>query len=137
MFGLLVLILVMTQAPSACMASTTTTDAAQSINVGIRQDFAIVLAANPTTGYSWSIASEPDPAVAVALDNQFIGPNTSIPGAPGRECFRFTSTGAGQTSVGFVYTRPFEPDAPPAQSVDVQITVDASDVPVQLPALHS
>ena len=133
--GLLVFVVfrVVAQVPDACMAPTTTTDPGQSIEVGTGQDFGIVLAANPTTGYSWSIATQPDPAVAVSLDSQFLGPNTSLPGAPGRECFRFTSTGAGQTSVGFVYTRPFEPDAPPAQSVDVLVTVSSADVPVQLP----
>src|SRR5215471_20102126 len=96
---------VMAQVPDACMVPATSTDAGQAVEVGVDagQDFGIVLAANPTTGYSWSIATEPDPAVAVSVDSQFLGPNTSLPGAPGRECFRFLSTGAGRTSVCFVY----------------------------------
>jgi inhibitor of cysteine peptidase len=112
---------------------TTTTEAGQVVNVGAGQLFGIVLAANPTTGYSWSVATEPDPSVAVATGSQTLPPATSLLGAPDRECFRFTAVGTGQTSVGFVYTRPFEPNAPPAQSVDLQIVVTAADVPVQLP----
>jgi predicted secreted protein len=103
-----------------------------SVNTG--QIFAIVLAANPGTGYSWSIFLDPDPSVAVALDSLPLPPDSSLVGAPGRECFRFTESGAGQTSVGFNYARPFEPDTPPAQSIEVQITVADAQVPVQLPA---
>jgi inhibitor of cysteine peptidase len=105
------------------------------VRVNTDQVFAIVLAANPGTGYSWSIASDPDPAVAVALDSLALPPDSSLLGAPGRECFRFTATGAGQTSVGFNYARPFEPEAPPAQSIEVQVIVSAAQVPVQLPDL--
>jgi inhibitor of cysteine peptidase len=115
------------------MVRATTPESGHVVNVNTEQIFAIVLEANPTTGYSWSISADPDPAVAVFVDSQALPPATSLLGAPGRECFRFRSTGAGQTSVGLVYTRPFEPNAPPAQSVDVAITVSAPDVPVQLP----
>ena len=125
---------VFAQTPDACMVPTTSADANQDVTVATNQVFGIVLAANPTTGYSWSIAADPDPGVAAALDSQFLPPDTSLIGAPGRECFRFTSAGAGQTRVGFVYTRPFEPDAPPAQSITVQVNVAAPGVPVQLPS---
>jgi inhibitor of cysteine peptidase len=132
--GLLLLFQLYSQTPDACMVPTTTADTGHQVNVNTGQVFAVVLDSNPGTGYSWSIASDPDPTVAVALDNLPLPPATSLLGAPGRQCFRFNATGAGHTSVGFNYARPFEPDAPPAQSIDVQVTVSMPDVPVQLPA---
>ncbi len=132
--------------PDECMVPTTASDGGHVLNVGPDQVFAVVLEANPTTGYSWSISTQPDASVAVALDSQMLPPASSLLGAPGRECFRFQSTGAGQTSMGFAYARPFEPNAPPAQTAEVQVTVVAAppspppspspspDVPVQLPS---
>jgi len=136
LFGLAVFALVFqlyAQTPDACMVPTTSADSGRQVSVNTDRVFAIVLAANPGTGYSWSIVMDPDPAVAVALDSLPLPPDSSLLGAPGRECFRFTATGAGQSSVGFNYARPFEPDAPPAQSIEVQVTVADAQVPVQIP----
>jgi predicted secreted protein len=118
------------------MVATTSPGGAQTVSASTNEVFGVVFEANPTTGYSWSITTQPDPAVAVALDSQMLAPSSSLLGAPGRECFRFQATGAGQTNVGFAYARPFEPDAPPAQTAQVQVTVaaPAPSVPVQLPA---
>jgi inhibitor of cysteine peptidase len=131
--GLALVFHLFAQTPDACMVPTTTADSGRQLSVNTNQVFAIVLAANPGTGYSWSIFMDPDPAVAVARDSLSLPSDSSLVGAPGRECFRFTATGAGQTSVGFNYARPFEPDAPPAQSIEVQVTVSDARVPVQLP----
>ncbi|MBV9325433.1 MAG: protease inhibitor I42 family protein [Chloroflexi bacterium] len=122
------------QTPDACMAPTTTADTGGEVDVSPAQVFAVVLASNPSTGYSWSISVQPDPAVAVAVDSLALPPATSLIGAPGRECFRFMATGAGQTRAEFSYTRPFEPDAPPAQTVDVAMSVSAPALPVQIPS---
>ena len=134
-----------TPIPDECMTPTTTADAGRTIRVSSGMVFGVVLDANPTTGYSWSITTQPDPSVVVAVDNQFIPPSTVLPGAPGHECFRFQAAGVGQTSVGFAYARPFEPDAPPAQTAEVLVSVSApepssaptsdagSRVPVQVP----
>ncbi len=136
-----------TPIPNECAVSTTITttpDASQDLIVTTGDVFAVVLDANPTTGYSWSITMQPDASVAVALDSQFIPPSVALPGAPGRECFRFQAADAGQTSVAFAYARPFEPGAPPVQTADVRVSVTAPSgtapsesgpsVPVQLPA---
>jgi inhibitor of cysteine peptidase len=132
--------------PDECMTPTTSTNAGRTISVSSGTVFGIVLDANPTTGYSWSITAQPDPSVVVAVDSQFIPPSTALPGAPGRECFRFQAAGAGQTNIGFAYARPFEPDAPPAQTAEVQVSVSTPQpssaapgdarprVPVQIPA---
>jgi predicted secreted protein len=101
--GLALMLRVYGQTPDACMVPTTTADSARQVSAATDQVFGIVLAANPGTGYSWSISTDPDPAVAVALDSLALPPDSSLLGAPGRECFRFTATGAGSTSVGFNY----------------------------------
>jgi predicted secreted protein len=127
-----------TPVPDECMVPTTAPGIGHVLNVATGGVFGVVLDANPTTGYSWSISTQPDPSVALALDNLFIPPSTTLAGAPGRECFRFQAAGAGHTSVGFAYARPFEPGAAPAQTAEVQISVSppsdtTPSVPVQIP----
>jgi len=124
------------QTPESCAVPTTSTIAGGSVNASIGQEFAVVLMSQPGTGYSWSVTTDPDPSIAVALDSVALPPATSLLGAPGRQCFRFMATGAGDTQVGFSYARPFESGVPPAQHVDVQVSVAAASgvrVPVQVP----
>jgi inhibitor of cysteine peptidase len=127
-----------TPVPSECTVPTTPPDSGSVMNVATGDVFAVVLDANPTTGYSWSISTQPDPSMVVSLDDLFIPPSVTLPGAPGRECFRFQAAGAGQTRIGFAYARPFEPDAAPARTAEVQVSVSAPSpstrsVPVQIP----
>jgi len=124
------------QTPEACAVPTTSADAGGSVTAGIGQEFAVVLMSQPSTGYSWSISTDPDPSVAVAVDSVALPPASSLVGAPGRKCFRFMATGAGDTQICFSYARPFESGVPPAQSLEVQVSIAAASgtgVPVQLP----
>ena len=104
------------QTPEACAVPTTSADAGSSVTGVIGQEFAVVLMSQPGTGYSWSMTTEPDPSVAVAVDSVALPPASSLVGAPGRECFRFMATGAGDTQIGFSYARPFESGCRPRRA---------------------
>jgi predicted secreted protein len=98
--------------------------------------FSIALESQPGTGYSWTMSQTPDPAVVEPVSATIVPAAQARPGAPETQCFVFTAVGAGQTSMQFQYSRPFETDAPPAMVQDVNVVVSRTgrSVPVQLPA---
>ena len=97
--------------------------------------FAVALESNPGTGYSWTLAMPPDPAVAAADEVLSIPSSRALPGAPAVQCFTFAAIGSGSTVIEFAYARPFEPDGPPAKTVKTNLLVrSAAPAPVQLPA---
>lgn len=105
----------------------TLTDPTQTIEVTTGQPIVIQIAANATTGYEWLLSQPPDPGVAQTVSSQYIAPQPTDPptvGQGGEQCWVFLGVGAGDTSVSFDYRRPFELDAPPAQSVAFAIAVD-------------
>jgi len=122
------------QQPSAA-CSNAIVNPTQPIRAQPGEQFAVAFESNPSTGYSWSITSEPDPAVLTLVDTQQEQPATPRPGAPGMTCYVFAAVGAGATNVEFAYARPFEPDVPPTTTATANVIVSsAAQVPVQLPA---
>lgn len=118
------------QAQPACAVDAVTADEALVVRPG--QTFDIVLNTQPGTGYSWTVANEPDPNVVTLQDSQVLPPQMGLPGANERACFEFTAVAVGTTQVELVYARPFEPDTP-AQAVTVTVSVRQPQPPVQLP----
>jgi inhibitor of cysteine peptidase len=66
---------------------------------------AIVLPANPTTGYSWQVEAD---GVYLALLSQEFEPSGPVVGAGGRESFQFRALQPGSTDLRFHYRRPWE-----------------------------
>jgi inhibitor of cysteine peptidase len=105
-------------------------DPSQPIEVSVGQPVVIQLAANATTGYEWLLSLPPDPTVAQTVSAQYVAPQPSNPpiaGQGGEQCWVFLAVGAGDTTIGFDYRRPFELFAPPAQSVSFSVTVDPAE----------
>jgi predicted secreted protein len=67
----------------------------QAIQVRAGDTFAVAFNANLTTGFSWNVTSEPDPAVATVLGTENLPPNSPALGAPAAQCFAFQAVGAG------------------------------------------
>ncbi len=88
----------------------------------------ITLAANPTTGYSWTVTSLPDPA-AVALDSPPEGVYVATPvasavvGSGGAQTWDLHATQAGTTSIQLAYARPWESGTPPVETFSVTFVV--------------
>jgi predicted secreted protein len=91
--------------------------------------FAIGMLSNPTTGYSWQMATPPDANVAQFVSNVYVEPSLPANGQPllgagGRECWIFSAIQAGSTTAVFNYLRPFDPpDTPPANTATFTIVV--------------
>jgi inhibitor of cysteine peptidase len=91
----------------------------------VGQRLVVALPANPSTGYSWSVAQmdssavrqdgeadyEPDPAVPVA------------PGAGGTAVWNFVGVAAGVTPLKLEYTRPWDQGLAPARTFSLTIEV--------------
>ena len=80
-------------------------------------EFTIILKSNPTTGFSWKIATI-DSSMFTNLGHQYIAPNTKVMGAPGYEVWKFkaiypTTHAFAVNQVGHVvmeYKRPWTKD---------------------------
>lgn len=73
--------------------------------------FTITLSSNPSTGYEWTLADEPDPGVATFVDRAFTPDPGSEDreGAGGVETLTFDAVAAGNTQVGLRYEQTFDP----------------------------
>jgi predicted secreted protein len=79
-------------------------DPARAIRVAPGEVFAIALAGNPTTGYTWQADFD---GQCLALIEQTFEPAGQGVGAGAREVFRFRAVRRGTTQIGFVYQRPW------------------------------
>jgi len=102
------------------------TDADNGKQVTVKPDdvVTITLVSNPTTGYSWQVM-EIDNAILVQDGDpeykQSPG-SEGLVGAGGTEIFRFKAVGAGETTLGLGYMRPWE-SVQPIETFTIQITV--------------
>ena len=85
--------------------------------------FTIPLEANHTTGYSWRLAQQPDPAILKQLGEKYDEDNSGSVGAGGIETCTFQAMAKGATTLVFEYARPFEKNVPPAKTSRFRITI--------------
>jgi predicted secreted protein len=83
------------------------------------KDFVIWLASNPSTGYSWTAA--PNPQLTFVATRQIARSNR--PGAPDTQQLTFRAVRAGTTTLKLAYARPFEHGIPPAKTQTVVVMV--------------
>jgi predicted secreted protein len=83
-------------------------DPARTIHVAAGEAFAVVLAGNPTTGYTWQADVDDR---CLALISQEFEPGGPGAGAGGREVLRFEVRGSGETEITCEYKRPWEAEA--------------------------
>ncbi len=89
----------------------------------------IPLAGNPTTGYTWQFTSSPGDILVSRGDAAYL-PESSLSGAPGVQVFTFDAAGAGEVSLNFTYSQPWDEKTPPEQAFDLAFTVAARAAPV-------
>jgi inhibitor of cysteine peptidase len=78
----------------------------RTIHVQEGEEFAIALASNPTTGYTWQADADED--YLELLGQELEGHGQSV-GAGGEEAFTFRCLAQGKTEITFNYLRPWEP----------------------------
>jgi inhibitor of cysteine peptidase len=81
------------------------TDPETAIQVATGEEFSIVLAGNPTTGYTWQVNT--DGRHLELLDQSFERSAEHV-GAGGFEIFRFRALETGETEITCEYRRPWE-----------------------------
>lgn len=74
--------------------------------------FVLRLGENPTTGYSWSVTTEPDTGVVKQLSSAYTPGETGVAGAEGVREWRFEAVAPGRTELTMDYVRPFGDEGP-------------------------
>ncbi len=97
-------------------------DSGKTVTLVVGQVVTVRLASNPSTGYRWQTATEPDPQYLIVVDSGYDRPAENAPGASGQAWWKLRATGAGSTSIELRYVRPWEPDAK-AQQFTLNVTV--------------
>lgn len=93
------------------------------IKVMVGKEFSLVLASNPTTGYSWQLAQPLEAQTVALVTNTFQPPNTQLVGAGGEEIWKFKALSAGQTIISLKYVRPWEKDKDPVKIMKLMVVV--------------
>lgn len=122
--------------PAACGGSSgsdgpSTTGAADGIAVNgagpvtlaAGQRATLVLASNPSTGYSWEPTSPPDQAVVRIVSDTYVAPAAQVPGAGGTQEIRIVGVAAGTARLTFGYRRPWETGVAPTKTATFDVTV--------------
>jgi len=75
----------------------------------------VKLPSTPSTGYSWSVATNAPSVLRLTGEPKYDPPAKAGAGAAGTQTFEFRVVGGGGVFLDLVYRRPFEKDAPPAR----------------------
>ncbi len=96
----------------------------EEIRVLAGKQFTITLIANHTTGYSWRLATPPDPAMLKQTGVDFHAPASDALGAPGEEVWTFEAVAQGAVELEFEYVRPFGKDAKPVKKAKYSVVIE-------------
>ena len=99
------------------------TDPKETIKVSPGASFDIVLASNPTTGYSWGPAKVSDDKVVKFVSSKFIAKKSRLAGSGGKEVWTFSALAPGKTTILLQYKRPWEKDKVPIEEVTFTVIV--------------
>ncbi len=97
-------------------------DAATTVRLRRGDQLAVVLAGNPTTGYTWE-QSAGAPAILQLAGEPKFKPDSEAVGAGGLVTTTFRAVGTGKTTLTLIYHRTFEPGVAPEQTFSVEVEV--------------
>ncbi len=104
----------------------TEADNGKAITVKVGDEIQVILAGNPTTGYSWTASlTDADKAILQQQGDPLYAQQStdpSIVGSGGTFTFTFKATAAGQVNLKLGYARPWE-STQPIQTLSVTVTV--------------
>ena len=93
------------------------------IEAKVGDTFTIPLEANHTTGYSWRLAQQPDPAILKQLGKKYDEDNSDRVGAGGVETWTFQAMAKGTATLVFEYARPWEKEAAPVDTAKYRVII--------------
>ncbi|MHB1138121.1 MAG: protease inhibitor I42 family protein [Microthrixaceae bacterium] len=121
-----------TTSTAATSSSTTTTAEDASIvtqsgpiALDVGATATIEMEANVTTGYEWTVVTEPDSAVVTIVSNEYVPTPTEqqMAGSGGTQRLVIEGVAPGTTTLELQYVRSFETDHTGAQTATFDITV--------------
>jgi len=95
----------------------------QVLRIPLGQTFKITLPSNPTTGYHWQLANEPNAAILTAAGHEYQAETPARIGSGGHEIWTFRACGMGRTAFSLQYVRSWETGLPPADISRFEIIV--------------
>lgn len=97
----------------------------QQIELAVNQELIINLPSNPTTGYRWSIAKQPDFLKVIEADNyqQDTKIDKKMLGVGGQSLWIFKAEQVGIGELNLIYHRPWEKTEAPAEQFICKVTV--------------
>ena len=99
-------------------------DSGKSFKVRPHETLVVTLASNRGTGYRWEDAPASQAMLGFRLvSHRYVAPRESLPGAAGKEIWRYRPVGRGGANLGFIYVPPSHGPKRPAQRVDFSIEV--------------
>ena len=93
-------------------------------DVGVGDQFTIVLKSNVTTGYSWQLEQPLDDGILALVDDDYIVPGSDAVGAPGKQELTFEAVGDGTTNIDLWYIRPFDSPPDPADMASFPVVAE-------------
>ena len=96
------------------------------VSLGVGDRATLELEANPTTGYQWELATEPDSSVVSVVSDTYTAAtsDTGMVGAGGTQVIVIEGVAAGTTTLELRYVRPWETDGAAAETASFDITVE-------------
>ena len=102
--------------------------AAETLSINVdpsNPQFVVKLAANPTTGYHWTVTSY-DKKILQLTNSHYVAPQTKLIGAGGEMTFTFTQvkgkTYPQSTLISFTYARPWDLKSTTLKQVTINFT---------------
>ena len=110
--------------PATASALTLTNkDNAKTVQLAAGQMLVVQLAANPTTGYSWTVNGSPAPLELVKTDFVAHSGSNGRMGAGGTQSLQFVAKTGGTAKLALDYRRPWEKNTRPARKFSVTVDV--------------
>ena len=99
----------------------TKADADKTVVASPGQTLEVVLDANPSTGYTWTVASAPEFLKSEGEPTFASEGASGTVGAGGKQTLKFSVTAAGTGSLSLSYVRPWETGVAPAETFKVEV----------------
>jgi len=93
------------------------------VEVNKGDNIVVELAGNPTTGYQWRQIGA-DTAILQQVSDPEFEPDSTAIGSPGVVNIQYKAVGSGKMLLQLVYDRSFEPQTPPAQTFQINVSVN-------------
>jgi inhibitor of cysteine peptidase len=93
------------------------------VELVVGQSLVVTLDSNASTGYSWALAQNSDESVLSNTGDQYIAPQTTLVGAPGKEEWTFKALEKGTSAISMEYKRPWETGTPAAETFNLTVVV--------------